>query len=302
VGTQDGLWLLHAVQGGRWERWMLAEGSAVSWEPRPLELEQVAAPVGGAARLALVGGQPPRAGLVEMGAVRSDLAVPDHAALLGWGQGFAALRIQGVHAWWAQADASASELGAFQMLQPQASVADRWFHLPVLGVLSAGALMLAFAVRVIRRSFAQPETPQPGMPLGPRMAALVMDALPCALAAWLASDVAWSQVLTPPLWSFNLGESLPFVWMTLGTVMFGFLEEAAGARSLGKRVFGGGVVRRSGGRAGVGQHLVRNLMKGLSMLSPVVALPAVIDRRGEGVAETLSDTRVVALAEPTERV
>lgn len=302
VGAQDGLWLLQAVQGGRWERWSLAEGAGVAWQRRPLDLDQVMQPVGGAVRLALAGGDPPRLGRVEMGVVRSDLTMPERAAVLGWGQGFAAVQVQGTRCLWAEADAASTAFGAPVTLQPQASVADRWFHLPVLGVLSVGSLMLAFATRMIRRSFAKPQAPQQGMPLAPRMAALIMDTLPCALAAWLASDAAWSQVLTPPLWSFNLGESLPFVWMTAGTVLFGFLEESVGGRSLGKRVFGGAVATPLGGRAGPGRHLVRNLLKGLAMLSPVVALPAVVDRWGEGVAETLSGTRVITTGEPAGRV
>jgi uncharacterized RDD family membrane protein YckC len=186
----------------------------------------------------------------------------------------------------------------------------------VLGVLSLGCIMLAFIVRLVRRTYgpveveslfnlAQPllsrRFPPSGvvvmthaaLPLGPRLAAMAMDALPCGIAAWLAFDADWLQVLTPPLWSFNLAESVPFIGMTLGTILFGFIEESVGGRSLGKRVFGGGVVARSGDRAGVIRHLLRNLLKGLAMLSPVVALPAMIDPRGEGVAETLSGTLVV---------
>ena len=139
------------------------------------------------------------------------------------------------------------------------------------------------------------------MPLGSRLAALAMDALPCAIASWLAFDAEWSQMVTPPLWSFNLAESLPFIWMTVGTILFGFIEESVGGRSIGKRAFGGEVVARPGGRAGVFRHLVRNLLKGLAMLSPVVALPAMIDRRGEGVAETLSGTLVVTTEIPPPR-
>ena len=63
----------------------------------------------------------------------------------------------------------------------------------------------------------------------------------------------------------------------------------------------GAVATPSGGRAGPGRHLVRNLLKGLAMLSPVVALPALVDRRGEGVAETLSGTRVITVVGPVDR-
>lgn len=316
VTAQDGLWLIHVARGGLLERWELAESNGVEWQPRSLSSNQTLDPVGGAVRLAFAGGQPPRLGLVEMGSPRMDVTMPESAAVAGWGMGFAAVRVQAGQVWWAEAGAAAAAFGDFELLQPQASVADRWFHLPVLGVLSLGCIMLAFIVRMVRRNFgpveveslfnlAQPllsrRFPPSGvvvmthaaLPLGPRLAALAMDALPCGIAAWLAFDADWLQVLTPPLWSFNLAESVPFIGMTLGTILFGFIEESVGGRSLGKRVFGGGVVARSGDRAGVIRHLLRNLLKGLAMLSPVVALPAMIDRRGEGVAETLSGTLVV---------
>ncbi|NBX25769.1 MAG: hypothetical protein EBQ99_06935 [Planctomycetes bacterium] len=325
VAAQDGLWLLRAADGGVWERWALAEGSGVNWQPRPLQNTQLVQPVDGALRLAFAGGRPPRLGLVEMGSPRMDVSMPEQAAVGGWGTGFAAVRVQTGQVWWAEANATAAAFGDFELLQPQASVADRWFHLPVLGVLSLGCIMLAFLVRLVRRAFGRVEVESvfdlaapilsrrflsPAepvfllrhvMPLGSRLAALAMDALPCAIASWLAFDAEWSQMVTPPLWSFNLAESLPFIWMTVGTILFGFIEESVGGRSIGKRAFGGEVVARPGGRAGVFRHLVRNLLKGLAMLSPVVALPAMIDRRGEGVAETLSGTLVVTTEIPPPR-
>ena len=296
VGTQDELWLLEALEGGRWRRWSLGAGASVAWEPRELDIERGFTPVGGGSRLAFEGGDPRRVGMLQAGVVAMQVVAPMDASLLGWGPGFAAVRLEGGTAWWAACPDGRGAFEPLSPLQPQASVAERWFHLPLLGVASLAALMLALAVRVIRRSFGQVADAgdRGAMPLPRRLAALVMDALPAGGAAWVACDAEWIQVLTPPMWSFNLGESMPFVWMTVGTVLFGTLEEAAGGRSLGKRVFGGAVIASDGGRPRFIRHLLRNLLKGLAMLSPVVALPAMVDRRGEGVAETLSGTRVVA--------
>jgi len=252
--------------------------------------------VGGGSRLVFEGGDPRRVGMLQAGVVAMQVVAPMDASLLGWGPGFAAVRLEGGTAWWAACPDGRGAFEPLSPLQPQASVAERWFHLPLLGVASLAALMLALAVRVIRRSFGRVADAgdRGAMPLPRRLAALVMDALPAGGAAWVACDAEWIQVLTPPMWSFNLGESMPFVWMTVGTVLFGTLEEAAGGRSLGQRVFGGAVIASDGGRPRFIRHLLRNLLKGLAMLSPVVALPAMVDRRGEGVAETLSGTRVVA--------
>lgn len=300
AGSRDALWLLESTSRGPSRRWMLGEG--MQWESRPLDIDRTAAAVPGAARLAFQSASPAQVGLVEAGAWSPVADAPSGAAVIGWGDGLAAVSVQGKQPLWCRWDAATDGFGAFQPLQPQASVADRWFHLPVLGVLTLGALLLALVVRVVRRSFERPDavTRAAAMPLGARAAALAMDAFPSAVAAWMAFDAEWAQVLTPPLWSLNLGESMPFVWMTAGTVVFGALEESVGGRSLGKRIFGGQVVARSGARASFLRHLARNLLKGLSMLSPVVALPAFIDRRGEGVAETISATRVVAVGSPAD--
>ena len=88
-----------------------------------------------------------------------------------------------------------------------------------------------------------------------------------------------------------------FVGLMIGaillTVGFGAIEEAVGARSLGKRLMGGAVVGQDGVGAPGWRHLLRNLFKGLVMLSPLLALPAVVSRRGVGVPETITRTLVV---------
>jgi hypothetical protein len=52
------------------------------------------------------------------------------------------------------------------------------------------------------------------------------------------------------------------------------------------------VVRADGSAAGWPRHVFRNLLKGLTMLSPLLALPALVSRRGAGVAEVVTDMAV----------
>ena len=58
-------------------------------------------------------------------------------------------------------------------------------------------------------------------------------------------------------------------------------------------VVGGAVVRSDGSPATAVRHLLRNALKGLVMLSPILALPTIASRRGVGVPEVIADTAVV---------
>lgn len=130
------------------------------------------------------------------------------------------------------------------------------------------------------------------MPVSRRALALALDALPAGCAAMLAFDAEPERLLLPPLWSTDLSESLPFVVMVVGTVAFGALEECVGGRSLGKRLFGGSVVSEAGQPAAAWRHALRNLLKGLVMLSPVLALPVLLGRRRQGLPEVITGTVV----------
>jgi uncharacterized RDD family membrane protein YckC len=172
----------------------------------------------------------------------------------------------------------------------QRSAAARWFHLPLLAVLSLGALMLAGIVRAVRGGgvAAGPAS----LALGRRAAALVIDLLPLAGTSLLVFEADLWSLLCVPLWTTDLRDCVPFVAVVLGGAVFGTLEESTHTRSLGKRLVGGCVLRRDGSRAGWPRHLARNVLKAIVLLSPVLALPTLLGRRGEGVPEVVSGTVV----------
>jgi len=273
VLARGALWFLVERADGSSLRWTREEGA---WRGVSIDMPTWTRVVPGSDLIAVQadGGI---VGVIEGGRFVARATAPSRGVVLGWEDGFGTLDVQA------------------ESLPEQASTASRWFHLPVLGVLSLGALMLATIMKAARqvRGASKPDGQPVGMAVGRRIAALAFDAAPVGLAAMMAFDVGPEGLLGAPLWVTDLDEARPFIWMTIGTVAFGMLEECAGSRSMGKRIFGGAVRSSDGTDARWPRHVIRNLLKGLTMLSPVLALPALASRRGVGVAEVVTDTAVV---------
>ena len=287
--VDDAVWLVWHGESGQARRWKRVSDA---WKDMPLSLPATAVSVRGGARMAAVVGDPRMVGRVEMGVFQALAPVPSDATVLPWGDGFAAVRVRGTEVEWAECAAGADGFSPWSALAEQRSVAGRWFHVPVLGVLSLGALMLAFLVRSVAGD-AAPAVSLVIMPKAQRLLALLIDAAPAGGAALLAFNADFERLLVPPFWSLDLADAMPYLFMTIGTVGFGAIEEAVGARSLGKRLLGGAVLGQDGVPAVWWRHVVRNLFKGLVMLSPLIAVPTVLSPRGVGVPETITRTVVV---------
>lgn len=290
AGAGDDLWLVSAGADGRPSRRWRWLGAA--WESVPLEVPSWVSVVTGAPRLAfeLVDGA---LGTVQQGVFVRACWSPETGVSIGWGDGFAAIDADGDVPRLAHSELGSDRFGPFIGLMPQRSNAARWFHLPVLGVLSLGAVMAAVIVRgaaLVRGDL--PIVRRAPMPLSRRAAALAVDAAPVVAASFFAFEAEIDRFLVPPLWSTDLPNSLPFVAVAIGTVAFGALEEMVGGRSLGKQVFGGVVLREDGSRSEPWRHAVRNLLKGLVMLSPVLVLPTLLSRRRQGLPEAVTGTLV----------
>ena len=281
----DSLWCLARTNDGSTRRWRL-EGEA--WSEAPLQAGPWNAVVPGAARLTLLGDD--RAWPVQAAVADRGAAVTPGCSVVGWGEGLLAIRTAEGGSQAGVAASPSGSFGPFFVLQVQRSVAVRWYHLPLLGVLSLGALMLAGSARMIRSAPTTPEPPP--MPPGRRLIALVIDLAPMGAASVLVFDASIGSLFRVPLWTTDIADSVPFMAMVAGATLFGVIEECAGSRSLGKRLMGGCVLRRDGARAGWIRHAARNLLKALVLLSPVLALPAVSRRRHEGIPETVTGTMV----------
>lgn len=289
VVARGSLWLLVRQADGSTRRW---SRDGAGWRAASIEAPAWSRAVPGCSMLTLEDAQ---GGLVRVEAGRAIDAgrSPAGAVVLGWGDRRGALFLTGGQATWSLQPPDASAFGAPAAVAEQSSRAARWFHLPILGTLSLAALMLAGILRAVRGE--RGVGAQGPVPLSPvrRFVAFVIDALPVAVATVLALDAPPEAMLVPPLLATDIEQARPFIVLTFGLVAFGTIEECASARSMGKRAVGGGVVRSDGSSATAVRHLLRNALKGLVMLSPILALPTIASRRGVGVPEVIADTAVV---------
>jgi hypothetical protein len=144
--VDDAMWLVWQGESGQARRWKRVSDA---WKEMPLSLPATAVALRGGTRMTAVVGDPRMVGRVEMGVFQGLVPAPSDATVLPWGDGFAAVRVRGAQVDWAECAAGADGFSPWSELAEQRSVAGRWFHVPVLGVLSLGALMLAFLVRSV---------------------------------------------------------------------------------------------------------------------------------------------------------
>ena len=305
-----------------------------AWVELTLNAPQFLYAIDHSARLACVTGEKHSAQMlciVEAGSATAIASLPNrNQYVLGLGESFASLGQGGV-----QEPSSLPQdapnsaptilsntttlsllpLGASAFMEPvelraQLSTASRWYHLPILGVLSLGAIIAAFLVRALnsplnplektgpkegeKDSQALTNTPWTPFEKWRRFAATAIDILPCAIASVVLFESDLVSILIPPLWSADIQMSFPYIAMVVAAIAFSMFEEITFGRSMGKRLMGGRVVSIHGEPAAWWQHIVRNLLKGLVLLSPVLAIPSLLSPTGAGIPEMISRTRVEA--------
>ena len=299
-----------------------------SWIESPMMAREFLYAVDHAARFACVTGSYSEQALnwVEAGELAPIMAIAFNKSppnvgsgqVTGMGSGFAWIAQTG-HAtqntmfgqsWMSVLSNGAAEFSEPIELHAQLSKASRWYHLPILGVLSLGAIIAAFLVRALnsplnplektgpkegeKDSQALTNTPWTPFEKWRRFAATAIDILPCAIASVVLFESDLVSILIPPLWSADIQMSFPYIAMVVAAIAFSMFEEITFGRSMGKRLMGGRVVSIHGEPAAWWQHIARNLLKGLVLLSPVLAIPSLLSPTGAGIPEMISRTRVEA--------
>ncbi len=202
---------------------------------------------------------------------------------------------------------SATVPSAPVVLAPPGFAASHWVHLPILGVVSIGFVLLAVifgsdAYLANRRGpranadldglDAAPARPR-GAPLGQRALAMAADLLPGILAAWAIYGGNPLELVRFPVFIGDLATGqgaivacgIGWAWGFVGDVLLG--------RSLGKRLLGLEIRLVDGAPAGIGRRFWRGLLAAVSVASPPVMLLALLHPQRDGPAEMLSGTCVV---------
>ena len=305
-----------------------------AWVESPLNAPQFFYAIDHSARLACVTGEKPSEQMlciVEAGSTTAIASLPNrNQYVLGFGESFASLGQGGLQEYsslpqdaphssptsvFNSTTLSLLPVGASVFMEPvalraQLSTASRWYHLPILGVFSLGAIIAAFLVRALNSPLnplektgskegekdlqALAKTPWTPFEKWRRFAATAIDMLPCAIASVVMFEADMVSILIPPLWSADIQMSFPYIAMVVAAIAFSMFEEITFGRSMGKRLMGGRVVSIHGEPAAWWQHIARNLLKGLVLLSPVLAIPSLLNPLGAGLPEIISRTRVEA--------
>lgn len=290
AATAEGLWLLADDDSGRPRRW---RRQLEAWQPVPLQVSAWAQVVSGASRLSLrlADGT---VGSVQQGAFVPECRAAADTSVLAWGDGFAALQLDRGTALLAASELGTGRFGPAQEIKAQRSRAGRWYHLPLLGVAVAGALIAYAIVRGVEPAASAPV--RDGLvPLGlrARLVALIVDAAPAIALAAVMFDQPLSTVLRPLSFATDIEQGWPTLVAVAVIVFFGAVEEMAGGASFGKRLLGGRVLRADGSRAAAWRHALRNLLKGLLLMAPALALFTLLSGGRRGISEVLSGTVVV---------
>lgn len=115
-------------------------------------------------------------------------------------------------------------------------------------------------------------------------AALTLVILGCPIAA------LWRL----PLWTADVVDALPHLLMIALTLVHSTVFELLARRTIGKRVVGGLVVSIDGGRPGACAILIRNGIKAIVLLIPVLAVFAILNHHLQGLGDLIARTVVAA--------
>jgi uncharacterized RDD family membrane protein YckC len=185
-------------------------------------------------------------------------------------------------------------VGPRQVMAPQPLMTGRVLHRPLLLALGITALMVIFLFKpsASAAAVALPEGMAALAPL-PRLAAVAADLAVSAVVTLVVLGCPLSELLRWPLWTADLSASAPFLVMIGLTTAHGTLTELAAARTLGKKLVGARVVGRDGSRPTARAIIVRNALKVIVLLIPVLAVFAILNPHVQGLGDQVARTVVV---------
>jgi uncharacterized RDD family membrane protein YckC len=191
-------------------------------------------------------------------------------------------------------DPISGAVGRRQVMAPQPLMTGRVLHRPLLLALGITALMviLLFKPSPSATAVALPVSMVALPPLR-RLAAVVVDLALSAVVTLLVFRCPVVELLWWPLWTADLAASVPFLAMIGLTVAHSTLAELAAGGTIGKKLVGAKVVTCDGARPRARAIFVRNALKAIVLLIPVLAVFALLDPHVQGFADQVARTVVV---------
>jgi uncharacterized RDD family membrane protein YckC len=185
-------------------------------------------------------------------------------------------------------------VGPREVLDTQPLVTGRVLHRPLLLAVGITALMviLLFKPAASAAKIALPEGMVALSPL-PRLVAVGVDLAASAAAVLVVFRCPPDELLWWPLWTADLATSAPFLVMIGLTIAHGALTELVAGCTLGKKIVGAKVVAGDGSRPTARAIIVRNALKTIVLLIPVLAVFAILTPHVQGLGDQVAGTVVV---------
>jgi uncharacterized RDD family membrane protein YckC len=179
-------------------------------------------------------------------------------------------------------------------MSSQRLVTQGLWHLPLLVAVTIIAVLFVFLFRPSpERAVPLPEGMVPLRPLA-RLTAVAVDLAAAGLVAALVLGIDQPAVfLRLPLWTPELDAAIPGFVMVGFTALHSTASELLGGWTLGKLLVGGRVIAPDGSRPTPGAVILRNLVKLVILLVPVLVVVALFNPHWQGLDDQVGRTLVV---------
>lgn len=193
-----------------------------------------------------------------------------------------------------QIDSIDGSVGLPQVMQSQNLLVMRAIHIPIIFGLGVTILVIVIITRGGAKTTPAtlPDSLKVSSPIA-RLAAVVIDLLASVLVVSLVFQYPISDFTKLPVWTTDILDAIPSLLAIGLTFIHSMICESIFGRTLGKSLLGLRVVTaKEGVRASFAATLVRNLLKLIVLLIPVLALVGLGNPKVQGLSDLMARTIV----------
>lgn len=192
-------------------------------------------------------------------------------------------------------------VGIERSMEVQPLAAGRLWQVTLLLAFSVSGMLLVFVIRPGARSVSVPfPKGKSAAPLSMRFCALAIDMIPAGVATMALLNCSLTQLLTTPMFTIDLEESVPYLLMIGLTMAHSAVSELTWKTTFGKRVMGIEILSADGDPIGRRRLLVRNIVKMVVLLLPPLAVFVAVNPNMQGLPELASRSVLVRSTPPEE--
>lgn len=214
--------------------------------------------------------------------------------VLGMKDGFRIINASGPSALAMQhIDPVTGAAGPHHAMRDQPLPAGRLWHMALMLAIAVIAVLIVLLVRPTAQE--QVKLPDDLVPAsaGMRGMALLIDLIPGALAAVFILRAPPNVLIHLPILTTSFGDAAPHLLMIGVAIIHGTMTELVARTTLGKSLLGIRITNAEGDAPAPAQILLRNVLKGMILLIPPLAVFMLLNPYMQGVNDLLARTFVV---------